>query len=77
MEHFGDWLGPLMRQSSVFGEVDAVLPLPLHPKRLKQRGYNRVQLFSIKPKHLKLPLIDDLVTEKNKPGNWQKWGLIA
>ena len=63
----GDWLGPLMRQSSVFGEVDAVLPLPLHPKRLKQRGYNQVQLFSISlAKNLKLPLIDDLVYRKKQ-----------
>lgn len=63
----GDWLGPLLRQSSVFGEVDAVLPLPLHPKRLRQRGYNQVQLFSKSlAKHLKLPLIDDLVYRKKQ-----------
>ncbi len=36
----GDWLTPILRQSKVFDEVDAVLPLSLHPKRLKQRGYN-------------------------------------
>ena len=63
----GDWLGPLLRQSSVFGEVDAVLPLPPHPKRLRQRGYNQVQLFSKSlAKHLKLPLIDDLVYRKKQ-----------
>jgi predicted amidophosphoribosyltransferase len=51
--------------SKVFGGVDAVLPLPLHPKRLKQRGYNLVQLFSESLAiHLKLPLVDDLVYRK-------------
>ena len=69
----GDWLGPLLRQSSVFGEVDAVLPLPLHPKRLRQRGYNQVQLFSKSlAKHLKLPLIDDLVYQKKQTGQLAK-----
>ena len=63
----GDWLAPQLRRSRVFSEVDAVLPLPLHPKRLKQRGYNQVQLFSKSlAKHLQCPLIDDLVYRKKQ-----------
>ena len=63
----GDWLTPLLRQSKVFDEVDAVLPLPLHPKRLKQRGYNQVQLFSKSlAKHLGRPVIEDLVYRKKQ-----------
>lgn len=54
-----------MKVSKVFGGVDLVLPLPLHPMRLKQRGYNLVQLFPESlAKHLKLPLVDDLVNRK-------------
>ena len=63
----GDWLTPILRQSKVFDEVDAVLPLPLHPKRLKQRGYNQVQLFSKSlAKHLGRPVIEDLVYRKKQ-----------
>ena len=63
----GDWLTPLLRQSKVFDEVDAVLPLPLHPKRLKQRGYNQVQLFSKSlAKHMGRPVIEDLVYRKKQ-----------
>ena len=63
----GDWLTPVLRQSKVFQEVNAVLPLPLHPKRLKKRGYNQVHLFSKSlAKHLELPLIDDLVYRKKQ-----------
>ena len=63
----GDWLTPILRQSKVFQEVDAVLPIPLHPKRLKQRGYNQVQLFSKSlAKHLGIPVIEDLVYRKKQ-----------
>ena len=63
----GDWLTPILRQSKVFDEVDAVLPLPLHPKRLKQRGYNQVQLFSKSlAKHMGRPVIEDLVYRKKQ-----------
>ena len=63
----GNWWAPELKVSKVFGGVDAVLPLPLHPKRLKQRGYNQIQLFSESlAKHLKLPLVDDLVYRKKR-----------
>ena len=38
----GKWLVPQLKSSNGFGGVDVVLPLPLHPKRLKQRGYNQI-----------------------------------
>ena len=63
----GNWLVPQLKQSNVFGGVDVVSPLPLHPKRLKQRGYNQVQLFSESlSKHLQIPLVDDLVYRKKR-----------
>ena len=63
----GDWMIPMLRQSKVFQDVDAVLPMPLHPKRLKQRGYNQEQLLSESlAKHLEIPLINDLVYRKKQ-----------
>jgi len=41
----GNWLVPQLKESNVFGGVDVVLPLPLYHTRLKQIGYNQVQLF--------------------------------
>lgn len=62
-----NWLGPHLRQSQVFQGVDAVLPLPLHPTRLKARGYNQVHLFSERlALHLEIPVIHDLVFRKKK-----------
>lgn len=44
-EFLGNWIAPQIMASKVFSEVDAVLPLPLHPERFRQRGYNQVQKF--------------------------------
>tara|TARA_A100001011_G_scaffold393681_1_gene484173 strand:+ start:493 stop:675 length:183 start_codon:yes stop_codon:yes gene_type:complete len=47
------------------GDVKAVLPLQLYPKRFKKRGYNQVQLFSESlGKYPKFSLADDLVYRK-------------
>tara|TARA_Y100001933_G_scaffold262461_1_gene319972 strand:+ start:1784 stop:2494 length:711 start_codon:yes stop_codon:yes gene_type:complete len=43
---FGDWCGSLLRESGHLNHIDAVIPVPLHPKRLKKRGYNQVELFA-------------------------------
>lgn len=62
-----NWLAPQLRKSKVFEEVEAVLPLPLHPKRQKHRGYNQIQLFSeTLAKHLDLPMVNDLVYRKKQ-----------
>ncbi len=37
----GGWLGSLVTESEVFGTFDAIVPVPLHPLRLKSRGYNQ------------------------------------
>ena len=39
----GAWLGSLLAESEAFGEVDAVVAVPLHPSRLIKRGYNQAE----------------------------------
>ncbi|BAO54878.1 ComF family protein [Nonlabens marinus] len=41
----GLWLGSLMASDDRFKNVDLVIPVPVHPKRLKERGYNQVTKF--------------------------------
>ncbi|NER17086.1 ComF family protein [Spongiivirga citrea] len=43
---FGNWYGTILREDGVFKDVDVIIPVPLHKKRLKQRGYNQVTTFS-------------------------------
>ena len=42
---FGNWLGEEMEQSDRFNTIDFVVPVPLHPKKIKTRGYNQLTKF--------------------------------
>lgn len=46
----GLWLGRLLGQAMLnserFTDITAVVPVPLHPRRQKQRGYNQSQLIA-------------------------------
>jgi len=42
----GTWLGIEMKNSKHFNEIDLVVPVPTHKKRLKKRGYNQVLPFA-------------------------------
>lgn len=41
----GKWLGKRLSQSADFKHIDVVIPVPIHPKKLKIRKYNQVALF--------------------------------
>ncbi len=42
----GDWYGQIIAEKDYLTDIDYVVPVPLHRKRLKQRGYNQVSLFA-------------------------------
>ncbi len=42
----GKWLGEEMVESKRFELIDFVVPVPLHPSRERERGYNQVHLFA-------------------------------
>jgi len=41
----GDWLGNELKTIDAYSSVDLVIPVPLHEKKLKKRGYNQVVKF--------------------------------
>jgi len=43
-EFIGNWFGSQIAQEATF-QIDIVVPVPLHPKKLKKRGYNQVERF--------------------------------
>lgn len=47
-EFLGDWLGQELSHHEIFKSVDVVVPVPLHSKRLRQRGFNQVHKFGKK-----------------------------
>jgi len=42
---FGNWLGEILKENNQFSNVDCIIPVPLHPKKRKERGYNQVSKF--------------------------------
>lgn len=81
-QEIGTYLGDLYAKELIDLEsiksVDFIIPVPLHKKRLHERGYNQVTTFckSIE-KNLTIPLLDDVlmkkqhlksVTDKSKEG---------
>ena len=53
----GEWLGEEMLASDRFKSLDCIIPVPIHPKKLKKRGYNQVTTFGQGlSKKMKIPL---------------------
>ncbi|WP_298547297.1 phosphoribosyltransferase family protein [uncultured Aquimarina sp.] len=64
-QELGIWLGQELTQLSEYQYIDSVIPVPLHPKRLRERGFNQVEKFGREiAKKLDAEYID-IVLKKN------------
>jgi len=43
--YLGEWLGVELNETGYYNNVDIVIPVPLHKKRMRSRGYNQVEGF--------------------------------
>ena len=41
----GNWLGGELQELEAYRDVDVVIPVPLHKKKLRSRGFNQVEKF--------------------------------
>ncbi|GLB50753.1 ComF family protein [Neptunitalea lumnitzerae] len=58
----GAWYGDLLKDVHRFKNIDAIVPVPLHPRRKRQRGYNQVTTFAKELSFaLKIPLEEDIL----------------
>lgn len=58
----GDWYGNDLKKVENLKSIDAIIPIPLHRKRLNERGYNQVTTFGkMLSKHLNCPLEDRIL----------------
>ncbi|MDO4881373.1 MAG: phosphoribosyltransferase family protein [Capnocytophaga sp.] len=67
-ENIGQWLGKWyateLSQSPHYQNIDIVIPIPVHPKKLKTRGYNQVHLFAKEiANSLQAKLIEDVLVK--------------
>ncbi|MEW7289781.1 ComF family protein [Aquimarina sp. 2304DJ70-9] len=79
-EELGKWLGEELVQVSDYQLIDYVLPVPLHRKRLLERGYNQVEKFGIEiAKKLNAKYIDYILKKisynqkQSKRGRGTRW----
>jgi len=79
-EFLGDWHGQILKNDSYLAAIDYVIPVPLHRKKLRQRGYNQVALFAKQIAfHINANYADDILiktantktqTKKNRLSRW-------
>jgi ComF family protein len=84
-EDLGKFLGNLLAlelsNSNQFIKIDYIIPVPLHPTKLKKRGYNQLsKLGQTLSESLKIPYLENLLlktsgsdtqTKKNKFDRWK------
>jgi ComF family protein len=59
---FGNWLGEILKENKEFAMIDCIIPVPLHPKKRRQRGYNQVTKFGESLSfYLKKPFIETIL----------------
>lgn len=54
-EHLGELMAPSL---AAFGKIDAIVPVPLHQSRERQRGYNQAALLAAAlSRHVRVPAV--------------------
>lgn len=79
--YFGEMLGQKLQTLPLFRDVDALLPVPLHPKKEFQRGYNQAFIITqgvmvsfpreIRTDLLKRNAYTDTQTKRNRISRWE------
>lgn len=63
----GQELGAEMLKSNNFKDIDYIVPVPLHPKRKKQRGYNQSEKIAEGISQImKIPVVSDCLVRKSE-----------
>lgn len=61
----GKWLGEILSETNSYSDITAVVPVPLHKKRLKKRGYNQVTRFGLEiAKKLNVDFVENVLIKK-------------
>jgi len=42
----GEWMAHELKEYNTYSDIDMIIPVPLHKKRLNERGYNQVTFFA-------------------------------
>jgi competence protein ComFC len=62
----GKWYGQDLKKNNTFSDCDIIIPVPLHKKRLKKRGYNQSEFIAKGlAEELQIPVISDVLFKKH------------
>ncbi len=63
----GEWLGVEIMESERFKNIDYIIPVPMHMKKLKKRGYNQVTSIGLGlAKKMNILFLDDQLISVSK-----------
>jgi ComF family protein len=78
----GDWHGQVIVENNFISPIDIVIPVPLHKKRYRKRGYNQVSEFGKRlAYHLNAEFLEEALvkmsntktqTRKGRIGRWHQ-----
>ncbi len=81
--YLGKWMGEELLKSPFFKNIDLVIPIPLHKKKLKNRGFNQVEGFALEISQLLNVPYNDTTLQKTSFSTTQtlkarlaRWGNI-
>lgn len=64
--YLGQWLGEEIAKIPDYSQIDAVIPVPLHRKKLRSRGFNQVEDFGREIANcLEAEYIDDVLVKRS------------
>ncbi|MFX0556296.1 ComF family protein [Maribacter sp. CXY002] len=76
----GNWFGQIIKENNYIPNIDFVIPVPLHKKKQKKRGYNQVAKFAEQvANHIGATYIEGILiktantrtqTKKTRIGRW-------
>lgn len=76
----GKYYGNQLRESPFFQSIDLIIPVPLHPRKRRQRGFNQSTQFGIGlAEEMQIPCLDDCLIRKQytstqtKKGRWARF----
>ena len=74
----GDWMGLDLKDSPRFKNIDCIVPVPLHPNKLRSRGFNQLDKFGKRLSfHLGIPFINDVLIKKTTSHSQTQKGRFA
>jgi len=83
-EMLGNWYGSELFESTLSKDFDIVLPVPLHPKKLKIRGYNQSDYFGKGlSSQLQIPFYDNVLlrnthsSTQTKKSRYERWQNVS